>query len=280
MADDGTLLDLLRRGQAWLAERGVAHARREAEWIFAHALGRTRLELYTGFDMPVSEDERRRLRSLVTRRGAREPLAYLLGSQPFHDLDLAVDGRVLVPRPETEELVERILAQYDRSPMRVLDIGTGSGAIALALAKARPDWEVHATDVSAAALEVARGNADRHGLAVAFHHGDLAAGAPGRFDLVVSNPPYIAEDERHLCDPELAHEPAQALFAGADGLAVIGRLLAGLDHVLAPAGAAWIEHGFRQATAIAAVARSHRLVARAERDGAGHERFTVCRRGG
>lgn len=273
-----TLLDLVQRSAAWLAERGLVNARREAEWIFASALGLTRLDLYTRFDMPLDAAETARLRALVLRRGAREPLAYVIGDQDFRGLRLTVGPAVLVPRPETEELVELVLAHLGPGPAAVLDVGTGSGAIALALAHARPDLQVQACDVSQAALAVARANAARLGLAVAFSAGHLAGGLAGPFAAVVANLPYIAEDERGLCDPELAFEPDLALFPGGDGLGLIRELIADAPRLLAPGAALWLEHGFRQAPAIAASAAAAGLAAVVHRDGAGHERFSELRR--
>ena len=272
-----TLLDLVQRSTTWLAEKGLGNARREAEWIFAEALGLTRLDLYTRFDMPLDSGETSRLRALVQRRGRREPLAYVLGNQDFHGLKLRVTPAVLVPRPETEELVDLVLAALPVGAQAVLDVGTGSGAIALALKHARPELAVQARDLSPEALAVAQGNAEALGLVVTFSQGDLASGLDGPFAAVIANLPYIAEDERGLCDPELAFEPALALFPGGDGLAPIRRLIADAPRLLAPEGRLWLEHGFRQAAAIAVMATAAGLRATAHRDGAGHERFSELR---
>ncbi len=252
------LLDLVKRSAAYLAERGIGNARREAEWIFAEALGLSRIELYTRFDMPLDDAEVERLRALVMRRGRREPLAYVLGTQDFMGLRLMVGPGVLVPRPETEELVEAVVKELPIGPARVLDVGTGSGAIALALKRARPDCEVEGVDRSEAALAFARRNAEALGLSVAFVHGHLGQGRSG-YQVVVANLPYIAEAERAECDPELAFEPAEALFAGADGLALIRELVADARRLLVPGGTLWLEHGWRQGPAIAALCRGHGL---------------------
>lgn len=266
------LMDLVQRSAAWLGERGLANARREAEWIFSEALGLTRMELYLQFERPLMDDEIDRLRALVARRGRREPLAYVLGWQPFRGLRLQVGPGVLVPRPETEELVELVLAVLPPAA-HVLDVGTGSGAIALAIKHARPDVRVDAVDCSSEALALAHANAKSLGLAVEIHAGDLAIERIGPYQAVVANLPYIAESERPLCDPETAHEPAIALFAGTDGLDAIRRLMADARRILAPDGQLWLEHGWRQAAAVAACADRHGLVCATYPDSAGHQRF-------
>ena len=205
----------------------------------------------------------RAFQDAVRRRSAgREPVAYITGRRGFRHLELAVDERVLVPRPETELLVE-IGIELRAQGARVVDVGTGSGAIALALAQERPDLEVHATDSSADALDVARANAVRLGLdgAVTFHEGDLLAGV-GAVDAVLSNPPYVAEGERATLAPEITrHEPPGALFAGDDGLDVIRRLVP----AAAQAGARLlaIELGEGQAAAVAQLMHASRLRRRA-----------------
>lgn len=272
-----TLMELVQRSAQWLAGKGLPNARREAEWIFAETLGLSRLELYTRYDMPLDPPEVERLRAMVARRGRREPLAYVLGNQDFRGLRLAVGPAVLVPRPETEELVGDVLAALPAGPVRVLDVGTGSGAIALSIKHARPDAEVLATDASTDAAEVARGNAARLGLAVTVRQGHLATGLDGPFQAVVANLPYIAEDERGLCDPELAFEPAMALFPGGDGLGLVRELVADARRILGPGAGLWLEHGFRQGDAIRAAAAQAGLSAETRRDGAGHDRWTVCR---
>ena len=268
-----TLIELVQKSTAYLGERGIDNARREAEWIFAATLGLSRLDLYTRYDMPVDGDELVTLRERIQRRGQREPLAYVLGTQPFAGLELVVGPAVLVPRPETEELVERVLAAHGEDALQAVDIGTGSGAIALALKQARPAWTVHAVEQSAAALKQAQANAEACALEIVFHHGDLMAPLEGRFDVVVANLPYVGTDERELCDPELAFEPQEALFAGADGMTVIRRLLAALPGYLADRGCAWLEHGFRQGAAVRDAAAEHGLQAEILTDGAGQERF-------
>lgn len=275
MSDEpATVMALLQRTAHYLQERGIDNARREAEWLFADTLGLSRLDLYTRYDMPLDPEQVQQLRQRVTRRGRREPLAYILGTQPFCGLELAVDAHVLVPRPETEELVELILQELPQEA-RVLDVGTGSGAIALALAAARPQADVHATDASAEALRVARVNGERCGLEVGWHHGHLHEPAPAlSWDLVVANLPYVAEEERALCDPETAFEPAAALFAPDAGLSLIRELISAAPQLLTGDGVLWLEHGFTQGPAIAQAATVAGLQSHMVRDGAGLERFT------
>jgi release factor glutamine methyltransferase len=212
-----------------------------------------RLRLYLDFDKPVSEAERAGFRELVRRRASeRVPVAQLVGHREFWSLRLRVGPAVLVPRPETETLVQAALDLLPGrdAPGRALDLGTGSGAIALALASERPRLEITATDVSPAALDLARANAEALGLAgrVRWLEGSLFEPvAEERFDLVVSNPPYVAESQRAALAPELAHEPELALFAGPDGLAVLRPLVAGVCARLAPGGAVALEISPEQA---------------------------------
>jgi release factor glutamine methyltransferase len=208
-----TLAEVLKGATDYLASKGVASPRVDAEHLLGRALGLARIQLYTEHDRPLTDDERARARELVRRRGEREPLAYVLGDWDFRRLTLKTDKRALVPRPETEIVVDRCLALLDGTPSpRIVDVGTGSGAIALALAQEVPGAEVHATDVSADALSLARENAEANGLAVQFHEADLLDGIDGPFDLVVSNPPYVQETELAGLDPEVRDwEPRGAL---------------------------------------------------------------------
>ncbi len=209
-----TVGEVLRGAAEYLAARGVPSPRVDAELLLARALGLQRIELYTQHDRPLTEAERDAARELVRRRGLREPLAYVLGDWGFRRLTLRTDRRALVPRPETEVLVERCLALLDgvESP-RVLDVGTGSGAIALALKSERPDATVVATDSSADALGLARENAAVLGLDVTFVETDLLSGLDGPFTLVASNPPYVLAAELDGLEPEVRDwEPRSALL--------------------------------------------------------------------
>jgi release factor glutamine methyltransferase len=208
-----TLGDVLRGATEYLAGRGIDTARVDAELLLARALGLSRIELYTQHDRPLSDAERTAARALVQRRGLREPLAYVLGDWDFRRLTLKTDRRALVPRPETEIVVERCLVLLEGAEApRVADVGTGTGAIALALKQERPDAVVVATDVSAEALELARENAEANALDVRFVHGDLLEGVAGPLDLVVSNPPYVRAGEIDALEPEVRDwEPRGAL---------------------------------------------------------------------
>lgn len=244
-----------------------------ARTLLADQLGWTSAALLGALGEPLPAPERAAFEARVARVAAGEPLAYVVGHQPFLDVSLRVDRRVLVPRPETEELAEWALGwarqrAAERRPVaRALDVGTGSGALAIAIARGCPDAVVVATDIDAAALDVARGNADRLGVAsrvrcvvadlVVPLGGDAAAGADldGPFDLVVANLPYVGTDERgEVAASVLAHEPAQALFAGRDGLALLRRALPLLPPRLAPGAAVGLEIGWRQGEAVAALA--------------------------
>jgi release factor glutamine methyltransferase len=207
-----TVGEVLGAATEFLDRKGVESPRVDAERLLAHALGLTRIQLYTEHDRPLTEDERAAARLLVERRGRREPLAYVLGEWGFRRLLLKTDARALVPRPETEIVVDRCLALLECVPSpRVVDVGTGTGAIALALAQERTDARVWATDSSLDALTLARENRDRLGLAVELVRGDLLAGLDGRFDLVASNPPYVLAVELDDLAPELLAEPRSAL---------------------------------------------------------------------
>jgi release factor glutamine methyltransferase len=204
---------------------GCQTPRLDAELLLAHALGVSRERLFLDADLQVEGEAVHLLREAVRRRAIeREPVAYITGSKGFRRLDLAVDPRVLIPRPETELLVESALSLP--SGARVLDLGTGSGAVALALADERPDLTVWASDVSEDALAVAMANGRRLGLSVRWLHSDLLEDVPEEIDALISNPPYVARSQTAELAPEiLRHEPEQALFAEADGLATIAALL-------------------------------------------------------
>jgi release factor glutamine methyltransferase len=209
-----TLGEVLAGATDYLEGRGVESARLDAERLLSRAFGLTRIELYTQHDRPLTPDERASARELVQRRGRREPLAYVLGDWDFRRLTLKTDARALVPRPETELVVERCLELIDGvAAPRVVDVGTGTGAVALAVKQERPDADVTATDASAEALSLARENAAANDLAVTFAEEDLLEGVEGRFELVVANPPYVLQEEIEALEPEVRDwEPRAALI--------------------------------------------------------------------
>ena len=223
-------------------------ARRDLEVLMCHVLRRSRAWLYAHGEVRLDAADADRLDALAARRTRGEPVAYLTGRREFWGLDLEVGPATLVPRPESELLVELCRAHVPASGY-VLDVGTGSGAIAVALACECPDLTLTATDVDPAALEVARRNAERLGARVEFLVADLFEGLEGRcFDVVVSNPPYVAADDPHLA--ALAFEPRQALVGGKDGLDILRRLIADAPARLAPAGWLLVEHGADQGAAV------------------------------
>lgn len=250
-----TVMDVIRASGEYLDGKGLEHGRLDAEHLLAHVLGMGRLHLYLHFDRPLTLAERGRLKPLLRRRAAREPLQYILGSAPFRNLTLDVDRRVAIPRPETEYLIDVLqrVAGGDRAFESALDVGTGSGAIALALAAEGLARSVTATDLSASALAAARNNAAAAGVAtIDFREGCLLEPVAGRtFDLVLSNPPYLTEEEWRSAQPEVREwEPRLAMVGGADGLDVIRDLVGGVDDVLRPGGWVGLELGNSQAEAV------------------------------
>lgn len=253
----------------------------DAETLLAHALGRPRGWLYAHGDDELDPAVAEYFGQLLARRAAGEPVAYLTGRRGFWSLDLQVTADTLIPRPETELLVELALARLpaDRR-LRIADLGTGSGAIALALAHERRNAQVIATDASQAALAVARGNAAALGLVnVVFRQGNWLAPLAGeRFDLIASNPPYIAEDDEHLRQGDLRFEPASALASGADGLDAIRQIARDAGDCLLPGGWLMLEHGWEQGAQVRALLHAAGLVDVAtERDLSQHERISFGR---
>lgn len=225
----------------------------EAELLLAHALRVSRTWLFTHRDDPLAPAQVEAFQALAERRANGEPVAYLVGRRGFWAFDLVVTPDTLIPRPETERLVELALERLPPGvPLRLADLGTGSGAIALALAHERRNAHVVATDASAAALEVARTNARLLGLGnVEFRLGDWLAPLAGeRFDLIASNPPYIAEGDPHLARGDLRFEPARALSSGVDGLDALSTIIHGAPAHLQPGGWLVLEHGYDQGDAV------------------------------
>ena len=281
-----TVLEVIQRGSEYLSRRGVDSPRLQMELMLAHVLSLPRLKLYLEFERVLSESEAGRMREMVRRRGEREPLQHILGTVNFCGWELAVDRRVLVPRPETELLAERAwqfleqrLAQTGAAGA-VLDLGTGSGCLAIIVAKKVPLAEVHAVDVSAEALEVARANAARHEAKVTFYEGDYfsALAAETRLDLIVSNPPYIPQGDLDQLQPEVRDfDPPLALNGGLDGLVHYRRLASeGLER-LNPGGRLMLELGDGQAASVGAIfGQAGWRVEAVDKDYAGMERILVA----
>lgn len=220
----------------------------EAKVLAQHALGVSRSWLAARIDDPIDFQQARAIERLHARRASGEPVAYITGEREFYSLDFAVTPAVLIPRPETELLVELALQTLAGRGGRVLDLGTGSGAVAIAIAHRAPDAEVWAVDASGKALEVARANAARHGAAVRFVRSDWFSRIPGeRFDVIVGNPPYVAAEDPHLARGDLRYEPRDALVSGPDGLDAIRAIAAQAPRHLEAGGRVFLEHGWEQA---------------------------------
>lgn len=239
-----------------LSRHGSETPRLDAEVLLAHAWGCPRIQLYTRYDDLVQTDVRTRMRELVKRRAAAEPVAYLVGHREFFSLDFRVTPDVLIPRPDTETLVVEALERLKPlAKPNVLDFCTGCGCVAVAVAKNHPGAQLTATDVSPAALNIARGNAERHGVAERIHclEGDLSSPLPAeaRFDMIVSNPPYVRTEELPELDPQVSrHEPRLALDGGPDGLDVIRRIIVEAPRHLIPDGRLLLECSPEQAAAV------------------------------
>jgi release factor glutamine methyltransferase len=275
-----TVRDVVVPAAEWLGARGVPSPRLDADRMLAQVLGLQRLDLYLDLERPLIPSEVDAFRELVRRRGRREPLAYVLGGWSFRGLEIAVDARVLVPRPETEWLVERALVRIaGHEHPQVLDVGTGSGAIAISIAVERPDSTVTATDLSQDALAVARANAAVHEAEIDFRQGSLLAPVAGtRFDLVIANLPYVGEGAE--VDPEVSgFEPALAVYAPDEGRALIERLIREVPVVLAPGGIVALELGEHHAPwALERLAAAGLVDGESEPDLAGVVRLVFARR--
>jgi len=254
-----SLGELLREGIVILSRSGIENAVQEAAWLLEAGLARTRLELHLNDRMAVAPDDRKRVRNLLARRAAREPLQHILGTQEFCGLEFLVDPSVLIPRPETELLVREVVRFARRMSAPIIaDLGTGSGCIAVAVAHALPGARLIATDVSSAALRVGLRNAERHGVEerVRFLEGDLLEplariGLYGQVSVLVSNPPYIPDSQLDGLQPEVrGYEPQVALSGGPDGLVIHRRLLQAAPMFLKPGGLLVLEVGRGQAPAV------------------------------
>ncbi|HEV2095231.1 MAG TPA: peptide chain release factor N(5)-glutamine methyltransferase [Chthoniobacterales bacterium] len=247
------VLEVLQSTTAYFQKRELESPRLNAEHLLAHSLRCKRIELYLEFERELDEAELAPLRALVRRRGQREPLQHLLGTVEFSGRSFLCDRRALIPRPETEELVEQLRARKIAAGGRIVDVGTGSGVIALSLAAAFPGAEVHAVDISSDALALARENAARLGCAerVQFHEGQLLEPLRGEFDLVVANLPYVPSGDRSTLAPEVLCDPDVAVFAGPSGDEIIRELIAAAPARLGRGGLLALEIGVDQADALA-----------------------------
>ena len=254
-----TVLEIIRRSSEFLEKKGVESPRLNIELLLAHALNMPRLKLYLNFERVLNEAELNTVRAMVVRRAAREPLQHITGSTSFCGLEMKCSRAALVPRPETELVAERawqFLSTLNSQLSTALDLGTGTGCIAIAIAKKAPAITVHAIDVSAEALALARENAAVHQVSdrITFHEGDAFAALPSpmQFDLIVSNPPYIAAEEIATLSPEVRDfDPRLALDGGADGLDFYRRLATEAGAFLKPGGKLMLEFGDGQETALA-----------------------------
>ena len=267
-----TVLEVIQATTAYFQKSGMESARLNIEHLLAHVLGKKRMELYLQFDRPLGESELEPLRALVKRRAAGEPLQHLLGTAEFHGRSFLCDKRALVPRQETEQLCEIVIAEGKAT--RVVDIGTGSGVIALTLAAEWPDAQVEAVDLSPEALSLARENADRLSLAerVRFAESDLLASVTGSFDLIVANLPYIARDEIPRLTREVQRDPLSALDGGPDGLDLFRRFLPQATQHLH--GRLALEIGHDQSRALCDLLAAHNFQdIRPQTDYQGRDRF-------
>uniref|UniRef100_A0A832EEP5 Release factor glutamine methyltransferase n=1 Tax=Desulfacinum infernum TaxID=35837 RepID=A0A832EEP5_9BACT len=262
MEETWTILKVLQWTTDYFRRKGLEQPRSDAEVLLAHALGLRRVDLYLRYDQPLRPEELARYRALIQRRAAREPTQYITGRQEFWSLEFQVNPAVLIPRPETERLVELALEAFPNEPIRVLDVGTGSGAIAVALATERPHWLITACDISWDALLTARQNAMRHGVQdrIALVLSDLTSAFrpnPPPFHLICANPPYVGDAEWKTLAQEVArHEPLRALRGGGpDGTAIPIRLLHEAFPLLRPGGMLLMEFGKGQERPLAHAAR-------------------------
>ena len=273
-----TIREIKERTEIFFQEKGVPSAKLDTDILIAHSLGIKRLDIYLDLDRPLTEAQLTDLRPLVKRRASREPLQYIIGNTEFYGITLKVDPRALIPRHETEELIELIVERLETPPARILDLGTGNGAIALALASKYSDAKVTATDQSEEAITLAKENANALNLSsrVTFMKGNwfepLDEGA--RFDLIVSNPPYLTEAEMQTAEPEVIdHEPRGALASGREGLDDLSLLLKSVPKHLTEGGLLALETGIGQAEVIKEMALEVSLYGQSVEDLSKRPRF-------
>jgi release factor glutamine methyltransferase len=280
-----TIIDLIALSEGWLKKSKIENSAFDARELVARACACTRMELYLDYDRRPDESTLATLRTFLKRRGSGEPLQYILGTQPFRQADIRVDGRVLIPRSETEELVGLVI-EHEKTSMStrlsLLDAGTGSGCIAIAIALEMKDVSVHAVDTSPEALELARENAksNRVDASIRFERCNLLDWSPDApYDVLVSNPPYVRQDERLTLAKELGWEPDQALFGGdQDGLSFYRRFASELSRLLKSGGRFYLEIGADQGEAVYTLFQACAEDVQVVKDLAGRDRFVLGRR--
>ena len=277
-----TIREIKNRTESFFVEKGIPDSKLDADLLIAYSLGIKRLEIYLNMERPLTDSQLDVLRPLIKRRASREPLQYIIGKIQFAGSELKVDSRVLIPRPETEELFDLICRKVSKPPRRILDLGTGSGALAIALARKFPEAEVSATDFSDEGLSLAMENADIISPERQIHffkswwYDSIPEGEP--YDLIVSNPPYLTEKEMETAAPEVAlYEPAMALVAGPDGLEALRIIIAGAHRYLKSGGMLAMETGIAQQAELKRLAESAGFIGECWQDFRGHSRFCFCR---
>lgn len=279
------VLELLEWTTGYFEKHNIPNPRLDAEVLLGHILEKSRLKLYLDFDMPVYQEHLSVFRELIKRRIALTPISYLINRKEFMSLDFYVDERVLIPRPETEFIVDTILKTNSDTPQRILEIGTGSGVIATTLAVNEPEWEIIATDICQDALDVAKKNRDAHECTdrISLLHGDLFDPIQelntSNFNWIVSNPPYVMSCDNNDLSPDVReHEPHIALFAGEDGLSIIRRLISESPSYLDPGGKLIFEIGDTQGNPVRALINEHPVYDDSQiiKDYSGKERVVVA----
>jgi release factor glutamine methyltransferase len=277
-----TVLEVLQSTTAYFKKHNVENPRLNAEHLLAHVLGRKRIDLYLEFEHALTESELAPLRDLVKRRSQGEPLQHLLGTVEFCGLTFLCDKRAMVPRPETEELVELLKSEIQNPESKIVDVGTGSGVIALSLAAKFPEAEILAVDISEDALALARENAARLSFAdrIRFLKGNLLEDVEGSFDLIVANLPYVSTQDRHTLSREVLHDPAVAVFAHGRGDELVRELIAQAPSRLSPGGVLALEIGIGQSEALfSALAEKKYHDIYSKNDYSGVTRFLFARYG-
>lgn len=276
-----TVAEALAQASVLLSQHSPT-PRLDAELLLMQAIDKPKSTLYADPSCQLTAAQTSQWQCLLARRQQGEPMAYIRQQQGFWDLELQVTPDVLIPRPETELLVEQALTLLPKTAISIVDLGCGSGAIALSLKKARPEWDVSAVDISAAALAVAKQNAQRLGLSVTWQLGSWFETLTGRrFDAIISNPPYVAALDQHLSQGDVRFEPLQALVAGDDGLAALRVICRNAKNYLNTNGWLLLEHGYNQATCVQALLDDNNFnEIQTVNDIAGHPRVSIARASG